>query len=174
MTNKKIAATLLFLLAVCLPLTSPSATDLKISALAPDLWKQDLLDRVNLLRSKGCHCGRKYMPPVAPLRWNEKLEKAASAHASDMERNHFFDHKGSNGKTSADRASKAGYKWKLVGENIAWGYESAAEVVLGWKKSSGHCRNMMHGGYTEMGAGKLGTYWVQVFGTSVKQLNPAR
>lgn len=174
MRNKKITVTLIFWLAACLPFAVPSATNTVFLNLAPDLWKQDLLDRVNLLRSMGCHCGRKYMPPVAPLRWNEKLEKAASAHASDMERNHFFDHKGSNGKTSADRASKAGYQWKLVGENIAWGYESAAEVVLGWKKSPGHCRNMMHGGYSEMGAGKLGAYWVQVFGTPMQQRNPAR
>lgn len=108
------------------------------------------------------------MPPVPPLRWNEKLEKAAYSHAADMERNRFFSHKGSNGKYSADRASKAGYKWNFVGENIAWGYDSVSEVVLGWKTSSGHCRNMMHSGYTEMGAGKTGTYWVQVLGTPLK------
>ncbi len=174
MKNKKITATLVFLLAVCLPPVVPSANLSEISNYAPDLWKKEMLDGVNLLRSKGCHCGRKYMPPVGPLRWNEKLAKAAAAHAYNMDRNQFFNHQDPSGKTYADRASKAGYKWRVVGENIAWGYESATEVVLGWKTSPGHCRNMMDRDFTEMGGGKFGTYWVQVLGTPLGVVNPAR
>ena len=152
----------------------PSANLPEISSLAPDLWKQDMLDQVNLLRSKGCHCGRKYMPPAPPLRWNGKLEKTASAHASDMERHHFIGHESSNGNSIGDRANQAGYRWMAVGENVAWGHESVSEVVLGWKSSPGHCRNMMSGGFSEMGAAKLDLFWVQVFGSPARGVNPAR
>ncbi len=127
--------------------------------------KQTMLNDVNRLRAKGCHCGRKYMPPVKPLIWNNRLEKAAFAHANDMERNEFFDHKGSNGSNVGNRASKAGYKWYAVGENIASGYDSFDETLLAWKDSPGHCRNLMHGGHKEMGVAQVGDIWVQDFGS---------
>lgn len=131
---------------------------------APDATKQEMLDQVNRLRASGCNCGRKYMPPVKPLTWNLRLEKAALAHAKDMEINDFFDHHGSNGSSVGDRADKAGYAWQSVGENIAWGYGSFKETLLGWKDSPGHCRNIMNPSYTEMGVASTGDFWVQDFG----------
>lgn len=127
--------------------------------------KQTLLDAVNRLRAKGCHCGRKYMAPVGPVRWNSKLEKAAISHANDMDRNNFFAHKGSNGSTIGDRASKAGYRWRAVGENIAAGYGSFQATMLAWKDSPGHCQNLMNGSYDEMGLAEVNDIWVQDFGT---------
>ncbi|MBI5915545.1 MAG: CAP domain-containing protein [Bacteroidetes bacterium] len=104
------------------------------------------------------------MPPVKHLAWNNRLEKAALAHATDMQRHHFFAHKSSNGKDIGDRADRAGYRWRAVGENIALGTGSFRETMLAWKDSPGHCRNLMGAGFTEMGVAQLGDLWVQDFG----------
>ena len=53
------------------------------------------------------------------------------------------------------------------GENIAYGYTTAASVVSAWINSPGHRANILDGRYTHMGAGynSTGHYWVQVFAT---------
>lgn len=130
-----------------------------------DSYKTELLKLVNDLRKKGCRCGRKRMRPVPPLKWNPLLEKAALAHARDMEQNDFFKHKGSNGSKVSQRIEKTGYDWRAVAENIFWGSTDAHQAFLSWKKSKSHCKTMMNGDYKEMGAAFSGKYWVQDFGT---------
>ena len=39
-----------------------------------------------------------------------------------------------------------------------------AEVMDGWFKSDGHCRNLMNPGFKEVGVAEYDTYWVQEFG----------
>lgn len=119
-----------------------------------------MLEEVNALRAEGCRCGGRWMPPAPALQWNGKLEQAALRHAGDMADNGFFGHRGSDGSTMSARASQAGYNWRAVAENIAWGYPDAASVVAGWKDSPGHCENMMSRDYAEMGAARKGEYWV--------------
>ncbi|MBK8564605.1 MAG: CAP domain-containing protein [Saprospiraceae bacterium] len=157
----KAAAT--FFLAITTFISSP---DNATFARLPESEKQSMLDAVNRLRAKGCHCGRKYMPPVGPIRWNAKLEKAALVHAKDMESNGFFGHTGSDGSSIGKRADRAGYKWRAVGENIAEGYGGFQNTLLAWKDSPGHCRNLMNPGYDEMGVAMVGDLWVQDFGAS--------
>ena len=48
-----------------------------------------LMNLVNDQRSKGCKCGGVKMPPVPPLKWNKKLEKAALDHSVDMSANNY-------------------------------------------------------------------------------------
>jgi hypothetical protein len=57
----------------------------------------------------------------------------------------------------------------LMGENIAYGYGSAAAVMDGWMNSPGHRANILNSGFTEVGIGcALASdgrlYWVQFFG----------
>ena len=67
-----------------------------------------------------------------------------------------------------DRALRAGYKWRTIGENIASGQRTAQEAVQGWLDSPGHCANIMNAAFAEMGVGYAvnparGTlYWTQV------------
>ncbi len=157
----KAVATLAFVLTAILP-----KTETVTLAILPASEKQTMLDAVNRLRAKGCHCGRRYMPPVGPVKWNAKLERAALSHASDMRRNNFFGHTGSDGSSIGKRADRAGYKWAAVGENIAEGYGSFENTLLAWKVSPGHCRNLMSGGFKEMGVAVLDDLWVQDFGAS--------
>lgn len=127
-------------------------------------FQEAFLRIVNSYRTAGCKCGSTNMPPVAPLKWNEKLAKAAERHTRDMATNYHFDHTGTDGSSSADRIEQAGYKWRAVGENIAYGYADMEAVISGWIKSKGHCKNIMSPNYTEMGAAQSGTYWAQTFG----------
>lgn len=132
-------------------------------------FRNEFLYRINLTRQKGCNCGGQYMPPVPPLIWNNKLEDAADAHARDMARRNYFSHTSKDGRSMEDRVIHAGYAYKgyksfAIGENIAQGQQSIAEVMDGWFKSEGHCRNLMNPGFKEVGVAEYKTYWVQDFG----------
>jgi uncharacterized protein YkwD len=81
-----------------------------------------------------------------------------------MYNHHFIGHHGSNGSKIGDRATEAGYDWKSVGENVAWGDLSVKGAVSGWLESPSHCMTLMHGGYKEMGVARQGKYYVQLFG----------
>ncbi len=124
---------------------------------------QELLDLVNKWRKSGCNCGSTQMPPVGTVVWQAQLESVALKHSQDMEKQNYFSHTGKNGSDPGGRITAAGYKWRTYGENIVKGYPDAKAVVDGWIKSEGHCKNIMNGNFKEMGVGKSGAYWTQVF-----------
>jgi uncharacterized protein YkwD len=122
-----------------------------------------LLALVNNVRKTGCTCGKTAMPAVAPVIWNSLLEKAALLHSADMNKNNYFDHTGLDGSNPGDRITRAGYNWRAYGENIANGYTSEQAVMTGWLQSEGHCKNIMSSNVKEMGIGRDGNYWTQIF-----------
>lgn len=156
MPVRPIVIILIILAPVLLPVSSYAQQDIR----------EEILTEVNTIRAKGCYCGKEYLPPAGKLTWNTKLEKAATRHARDMHTNGFFEHKGSDGSTLSQRAEAAGYKWSLLGENLAWGVLSPEEVVKGWINSPGHCETLMNPGFREIGVAKKGTYWVMDLGSS--------
>ena len=83
---------------------------------------------------------------------------------SDMARHKRFDHVGSDGSEIDSRITATGYKWMQIGENIAWGYNTIAEVIAAWVVSPSHCEQMMSNKINEIGAAKNGKYWVQDYG----------
>ncbi|HEX8298648.1 MAG TPA: CAP domain-containing protein [Rubricoccaceae bacterium] len=128
-----------------------------------DPWTE-MLDAVNEARAKGQTCGTEVYAPAGPLVWNDRLEAAATRHTEDMVRHESFAHTGTDGSDVGARATREGYAWRLVGENIARGQPSVSEVVGDWVKSPSHCRNLMDPRFAEMGAGEQNRYWTQVFG----------
>ncbi|HEY0176679.1 MAG TPA: CAP domain-containing protein [Pedobacter sp.] len=132
-------------------------------------FQREFLQRINEIRSKGCHCGNTYMPPVPPVTWNVQLQMAAMAHAKDMNKNKYVSHINRSGKSSKDRIAAAGYtingyRSYYVGENIAWGQRTIKEVMTGWINSEGHCLNIMNKSYKEVGAYMENYYLAQEFG----------
>lgn len=130
---------------------------------------QRLLALVNAARAQARRCGSKAMPAAAPVRLNPRLNGAADAHAADMARRDYFAHVDPENHTPADRVRRTGYDARVVGENLAVGARTEAEVVDGWLHSPGHCENLMDARFTEMGLGfagaeapRAGEYWVQV------------
>ena len=82
------------------------------------------------------------------------LARAASRHAADMGRRHYFGHVSLNGKTPGARARAAGWHGN-VGEIIAWGCGTLATpraTVRAWLNSPPH-REIMLGGANVAGVG---------------------
>ncbi|TAF64493.1 MAG: CAP domain-containing protein [Cytophagales bacterium] len=117
-----------------------------------------MLDLINKTRTTGCVCGTTPMKPVAALKWNSKLEEAAYKHSLDMKTRNYF-----NSNDVSNRITQTGYTWSVFGENIALGYTTEKAVMDYWIKSEGHCKNIMNGSFTEVGVGRSGNYWTQVF-----------
>ncbi|GAB6263968.1 hypothetical protein PSSHI_42120 [Photobacterium sp. R1] len=110
------------------------------------------------------------MAAAGPLTWDYSLEQAAFVHSSNMANYDFFSHTGLDGSTPSSRVTAQGYDWRTVGENIAAGQKSVSSVMQGWLDSPGHCKNIMNGSFTQMGAASVtnsgstyGIYWTQVF-----------
>lgn len=129
-----------------------------------------VVELVNDARARGRRCGKDYFAATGPLLLSDALRKAATAHATDMARRNYFDHHAPDGSEPRDRVRNTGYRWKLIGENIAFGPESAEEVVAGWLASPGHCANIMDPRFRDMGVAvakgrKRGYfYWAQELG----------
>src|SRR5688572_1311785 len=133
---------------------------------------QKTLALVNSARALPRQCGPRHYPAAAPLRWNDKLALAARSHAEDMSRFSYFSHDGRDGSKPSQRALRAGYKFRAVGENLAAGSTTAEDAVAGWIKSPAHCANLMSPAFSEMGvafainkSSAMGVYWAQVFGS---------
>ena len=129
-----------------------------------------VLKLVNAAREKSRRCGRRRLEAASPLTLSLALTEAASRHARDMAKHGSFDHRGSDGSRPAERVSRAGYRWRATGENIAAGQSNADAVVAAWLDSPGHCANIMGPEFTEMGvafalsaSGDPAIYWAQVF-----------
>ena len=146
------------------PVAVPSAKD--SSAIS-----REILELVNRARLTGYRCGGKAYPPAAPLTQNPLLASAALAHSQEMAVYGLFDHRGHDGSSPATRVERAGYgRYLVVGENIAAGAMTPAEVAQGWLESPAHCENIMDSRFSEIGmafAVNLSSselvYWTQVF-----------
>ena len=109
---------------------------------------------------------------LGPVRLEPLLSRAAQAHADDQLQRAYYDHRSPEGTSPADRVRVAGYRPRgAVAENLAKGPFTPSEVVERWMNSSGHRRNILRPGATEMGAGVafgenengFEVVWVQVF-----------
>lgn len=142
---------------------------------AVELHREQVAERtlvlVNRARGQERHCGERLFPPAKPVKWNELLERASQRHAADMAASSAFSHAGLDGSTSAQRVTRAGYRYRAMGENIAAGQRSPEDAISSWVASPPHCAVLMNAAFTEMGvayavnpASAMGIYWTQTFG----------
>jgi uncharacterized protein YkwD len=99
------------------------------------------------------------------FRRDARLDTAARMYSEDMASRNFFGHTSPEGSSPTDRAAAQGYP-SQVGENIAYGYPTARDVVLGWMSSTGHCQNIL-GEARDIGVGTANPskpYYTQDFG----------
>ncbi|MCT9075922.1 CAP domain-containing protein [Streptomyces fulvoviolaceus] len=106
---------------------------------------------------------------LRPLAVDPLLATAAQAYSADMAARAFYSHTSPEGTQPWDRAAAAGSTRRSIGENIACGQRSPAEVVEGWMNSPGHRANILKPDFTHIGigfagGGPAGTYWTQLFG----------
>jgi uncharacterized protein YkwD len=145
--------------------------------LAADLgeWGQagrEVLRLANAARAQPRTCGDRRFSAAAPLRWANELGAAALAHSRDMASHNYFSHRDIAGGEAGERATRQGFRWLRVGENIAAGQGSPEQVMSAWLASPPHCENLMSRDFAEMGAAyaldersERTIYWTQVFGT---------
>jgi uncharacterized protein YkwD len=173
---------------LCAELTDRSFIDLGSVQRGQDIWviiaapfapparadadeiAAELLQRINRARAEPRRCGDRAFPPAPALQSSALLRRAAEAHTQEMLAHDYFAHQGYDGSTPAQRVTATGYRYLLVGENIASGPQSAAEAADGWLASPAHCENIMDPRFSETGiayaANSSGTpriYWVQEF-----------
>lgn len=141
----------------------------------PASWTRleaDALAAVNAARARGADCGSEgVFGPVPALLLNPILVGTARAFSQDMGDRNFFDHTDPDGLDPFQRMEAAGYGGGAMGENIAVGYSTGAEVVARWLSSDGHCRNIMDPDFGVIGIGYASVprseyqhYWTQNFG----------
>ena len=130
---------------------------------SPDGLRRTAADVIALTNAERATAG------LAPLSPDPLLTDAAQAHSADMVARAFYAHTSPDGGEPWHRAAAAGSTRRSIGENIACGQRSAAEVVRGWMNSPGHRANILKPGFTHIGigfagGGAAGTYWTQLFG----------
>ena len=130
---------------------------------SPDGEERAFLDLINAYRRRH---------GAGNLSLDNRLGAAADYHSEDMASKNYFSHKLANGDSATKNIERFGYtNYRLVGENIAAGYETAREAMNAWEKSPEHDRNMRDPGFTQIGIGRAhdgnseyGWYWTTTFG----------
>ena len=103
------------------------------------------------------------------LRPSKKLADAAARHACDMARRNEMTHRGSTTKGPSQRVRAAGYKTRIVAENIGKGFPQADGVLDAWVRSTGHLENILLPQVRDFGIGKAVAadgqtgYWAAVY-----------
>ena len=108
---------------------------------------------------------------LAALAVNAKLMQAAEIQGEQVAAAGRLEHDlpAATYPTLQDRVAAAGYDWRAIGENLAFGQRDAAAAIDAWMNSSGHRANILNVTYTEIGVAFVTDvngrpYYVQVFG----------
>lgn len=102
-----------------------------------------------------------------------QLTASAQSYSGSMAAGGFVSHVGPDGSTLVTRDEAAGFHdWTLLGENLAAGQSSPADVVQAWMNSPEHRDNILSPNFREIGAGFTGPassmyryYWALEFGS---------
>lgn len=124
--------------------------------------KTDAEEVLRLINANRASNGR------AALTLSDALCDLALRKAQDMILNDYFDHVSPTYGSPSDLLERFGVSYTAVGENIAYGYSTPADVMDGWMHSEGHRANILDARFTEIGVAKAvapnGTcFWVQIF-----------
>jgi uncharacterized protein YkwD len=88
---------------------------------------------------------------LGELRLNSRLSLAAEDRVEDMLAKRYFAHVSPDGVDPFTWVVRRGYRYSLVGENLALGYRGSQSVVTGWMNSPGHRANILKRGFDEVG-----------------------
>lgn len=84
---------------------------------------------------------------------NSKLSSAAQAKANDMVARNYWSHTTPDGQDPWVFIDATGYAYQKAGENLAYGFDTSSETVIGWMNSPGHRANILDTSYKEVGFG---------------------
>lgn len=140
----------------------------------PDRESPPTADEIagQLTKVIGIHNELRAKEKLNSLEISPKLTKAARRHADDMAKHKKMGHKGSDDTAPADRITDAGYKYRRVGENVAFGRWTPDRLMKGWMDSTPHRKNIL-GSYSQIGAACAiaedgNIYWCITFGLPIR------
>ncbi|MBL7254607.1 CAP domain-containing protein [Paractinoplanes lichenicola] len=142
------------------PAAAPATATVTPTAVAPRTLMSQVVTMTNQRRwANGCR---------RLLTVDRELVVASVRQSVYMARTGLFSHVWRDGTTFVRRSHLAGYE-QPSGENIAWGYRTATEVVEAWMASPRHRANMLNCGAKSIGTGVVYAangvpYYTQVFG----------
>src|SRR5438105_1975635 len=87
---------------------------------ATDMSTQSLLDDTNAQRSGNSE---------TTLHLNAQLDQAAQAKANDMSTRDYWSHNTPDGQTPWTFITATGYSYQTAGENLAYGFSTAADTI---------------------------------------------
>jgi hypothetical protein len=162
----------LILLLVLKLMTFPMLACFPKTTFFADISKQVLINLTNQDRTT---------QGLVALEENYKLDQAAYLKAKDMMDKGYFSHQSPEGITPWYWIKKAGYNYKIAGENLAIGFLDSEEVFNAWMLSLPHQKNVLNPNYKETGIAILNgdfqgnrvSIVVQLFGSSLPQTKPA-
>jgi uncharacterized protein YkwD len=187
MVRKLLVLVLLALLAACAPAPkkpvqpvppapsppSPAPTRVEVNGL-----EQTIIEATNDFRRQNA---------LSPLAADVRLIVIAQNHARNMARQDKFGDSDQNGhvldgRDLAYRIQVGGYAYARVAENVGYQLnrrDPAGSMMAGWRRSTGHRRNMLLPDITEIGVGaaqgRSGRwYFVQVFGRPAQPVQPIK
>ncbi len=127
-------------------------------------FEEAFVDAINEVRNRGCRCSGERFKPVASVKYHDLLSLSAARHAQDIRNQRRLNHYSRNGRNIGERIQHVGYRWRVVGENLAYGQRSISEVISDWLDSYTHCKLLMDPRFEDVGFAKNGPYWVLHFG----------
>ncbi len=105
--------------------------------------ESEILTLVNLERSYV------NLPPLSSV---STLRASALVKLEDMESQQYFEHVSPQGTDVSDLATRSGYEFLVVGENLAVGpFSNAKDLVAAWMASPGHRANILNSSYHDTG-----------------------
>jgi uncharacterized protein YkwD len=121
-------------------------------------------DISHLMKTVLClHNRERHQHGLRTLRWNNDLSRAASGHARDMVRRHYFDHRSPSGADHMDRIAAVHYgassrTWS-AGENLLSSavHPTPQQLFRAWMGSAKHRRNILRSRWHEFGLGVVAT-----------------
>ncbi len=90
---------------------------------------------------------------LGALTLNSKLNSSAQAKSSHMVVNDYWSHNTPDGQEPWVFFDAAGYSYQKAGENLAYGFSTSSETVVGWMNSPSHRANILDTSYQEVGFG---------------------
>ncbi|HUP26295.1 MAG TPA: CAP domain-containing protein [Candidatus Limnocylindrales bacterium] len=135
---------LLLLIATFLVSTLQPIHDKNVLAYATNMSIDQLLVATNEQRKQNS---------ASELLLNPSLSAAAQAKANDMVARNYWSHNTPDGEEPWVFVNKEGYKYLKAGENLAYGFKTSNDTVVGWMNSPSHRDNLLDTDFNEVGFG---------------------
>lgn len=135
---------LLVIVGVGLFINSLMLTRANVLSYATDMTQTGLLSSTNAKRGEN---------GLGSLALSAVLSQAAQSKAADMAARNYWSHNTPDGQEPWVFINQVGYAYLAAGENLAYGFATSNDAIVGWMNSPGHRANILNGKYTEVGFG---------------------